>query len=180
MDQATDSLARWRHNIHMVSQLIQNDVSSTKVRVPIPTPSCDRAYARSCTPISAIARGHTYMANYSHPIYLPPSATYPTLLPSFPPLNHSPSPPPSLFPFPSHHLHHTHTHSHPPSQVRLFLKRGLSVHYLLPAPVVDYIEEHHLYQDDTSERRKSDSFSGSSSGKPQPPTPTADGPCAQA
>ncbi|KAL1736402.1 hypothetical protein EV714DRAFT_242924 [Schizophyllum commune] len=94
MDQATDSLARWRHNIHMVSQLIQNDVSSTKVR--------------------------------------------------------------------------------------LFLKRGLSVHYLLPAPVVDYIEEHHLYQDDTAERRKSDSFSGSSSGKPQPPAPTADGPCAQA
>ncbi|KAL1745040.1 hypothetical protein HDZ31DRAFT_63528 [Schizophyllum fasciatum] len=89
MDQATDSLARWRHNIHMVHQLIQNDVSSTKVR--------------------------------------------------------------------------------------LFLKRGLSVHYLLPAPVVDYIEEHHLYQDDTAERRKSDTFTSS-----KPPPPAADGPCAQA
>ena len=83
MDQATDSLARWRHNIHMVSQLIQNDVSSTKVRVPIPVSSCDRPYARSCTPISAIARGQTYVANYSHPFYLPPFATYPILLPSF-------------------------------------------------------------------------------------------------
>lgn len=31
MDQATDSLARWRSNIHLISQLIQNDVSSTKV-----------------------------------------------------------------------------------------------------------------------------------------------------
>ncbi|KAF9012522.1 hypothetical protein BDQ17DRAFT_1344072 [Cyathus striatus] len=62
MDQATDSLAKWRHNIHMVSQLIQNDVSSTKVR--------------------------------------------------------------------------------------LFLRRGLSVRYLLPNAVVDYIEEHGLYQDE--------------------------------
>ena len=33
MDQATDSLARWRNNIHLISQLIQNDVSSTKVRL---------------------------------------------------------------------------------------------------------------------------------------------------
>ncbi|TFK82659.1 Nucleotidylyl transferase [Polyporus arcularius HHB13444] len=62
MDQAIDSLARWRHNIHLIHQLVQNDVSSTKVR--------------------------------------------------------------------------------------LFLRRGLSVRYLLPAPVVDYIEEHGLYMDD--------------------------------
>ncbi|CCM05875.1 uncharacterized protein FIBRA_08112 [Fibroporia radiculosa] len=62
MDQATDNLSRWRHNIHLVHQLIQNDVSSTKVR--------------------------------------------------------------------------------------LFLRRGLSVRYLLPAPVVDYIEQHGLYVDD--------------------------------
>jgi len=33
MDQATDSLAKWRDNIHLISQLIQNDVSSTKVRL---------------------------------------------------------------------------------------------------------------------------------------------------
>lgn len=62
MDQAIDSLARWRANIHLIHQLIQNDVSSTKVR--------------------------------------------------------------------------------------LFLRRGLSVRYLLPAPVVDYIEENGLYKDD--------------------------------
>lgn len=62
MDQATDSLAQWRHNIYLVPQLIQNDVSSTKVR--------------------------------------------------------------------------------------LFLRRGLSVRYLLPAAVVDYIEENDLYLDD--------------------------------
>lgn len=62
MDQATDSLARWRHNIHMIPQLVQNDVSSTKVR--------------------------------------------------------------------------------------LFLKRGLSVRYLLPAPVVTYIEENGLYTEE--------------------------------
>jgi nicotinamide mononucleotide adenylyltransferase len=64
MDQATDNLARWRNNIHLISQLIQNDVSSTKVR--------------------------------------------------------------------------------------LFLRRGLSVRYLLPAAVVDYIEENNLYLDDGS------------------------------
>jgi len=61
MDQATDSLARWRHNIHLIPQLIQNDVSSTKVR--------------------------------------------------------------------------------------LFLRRGMSIRYLLPAAVVAYIEENGLYVD---------------------------------
>ncbi|KDR75669.1 hypothetical protein GALMADRAFT_140292 [Galerina marginata CBS 339.88] len=64
MDQATDSLARWRSNIYLISQLIQNDVSSTKVR--------------------------------------------------------------------------------------LFLRRGLSVRYLLPNTVVDYIEQNGLYQDETT------------------------------
>ncbi|KAI1788434.1 Nucleotidylyl transferase [Ganoderma leucocontextum] len=62
VDQAIDTLARWRHNIHLIHQLVQNDVSSTKVR--------------------------------------------------------------------------------------LFLRRGLSVRYLLPAPVVDYIEQHGLYVDE--------------------------------
>ena len=61
-DQAIDALARWRHNIHLVHQLVQNDVSSTKVR--------------------------------------------------------------------------------------LFIRRGLSVRYLLPAPVVEYIEARGLYADD--------------------------------
>lgn len=70
MDQATEALARWRHNIFLVPQLIQNDVSSTKVR--------------------------------------------------------------------------------------LFLRRGLSVRYLLPAPVVDYIEQHDLYTEDASIHEKKD------------------------
>lgn len=70
MDHATESLARWRHNIFLVPQLIQNDVSSTKVR--------------------------------------------------------------------------------------LFLRRGLSVRYLLPAPVVEYIEEHGLYADDACSFDKKD------------------------
>ena len=64
MDQATNNLAHWRNNIHLIPQLIQNDVSSTKVR--------------------------------------------------------------------------------------LFLRRGLSVRYLLPSAVVDYIEENNLYLDDGS------------------------------
>jgi nicotinamide mononucleotide adenylyltransferase len=35
MDQALDSLARWRHNIHPIPQMVQNDVSSTKVRLSL-------------------------------------------------------------------------------------------------------------------------------------------------
>jgi nicotinamide mononucleotide adenylyltransferase len=74
MDQAIEHLARWRRNIHLINQLIQNDVSSTKVR--------------------------------------------------------------------------------------LFLKRGLSVRYLLPAPVVDYIERNNLYRDtDANSAVKNDDIS---------------------
>lgn len=80
MDQATDSLARWRNNIHLISQLIQNDVSSTKV----------------------------------------------CFSPLFP-----------LFLF-----------FNAINQVRLFIRRGLSVRYLLPANVVDYIEQNGLYLED--------------------------------
>jgi len=64
IDNAMEALARWRHNIFLMPQLIQNDVSSTKVR--------------------------------------------------------------------------------------LFIRRGLSVRYLLPAAVIDYIEENGLYADDAS------------------------------
>lgn len=65
---ATDALARWRHNIYLVPQMIYNDVSSTKVR--------------------------------------------------------------------------------------LFLRRGLSVRYLTPSCVIDYIEEHGLYLDENETRGK--------------------------
>lgn len=86
MDQAIDNLSRWRHNIHLIHQLIQNDVSSTKVR--------------------------------------------------------------------------------------LFLRRGLSVRYLLPSQVVDYIDEHGLYVDDgvvVTEKEKGKAKEGSAtSSKVQP------------
>jgi len=64
---ATDSLAPWRHNIYLIPQMIQNDVSSTKVR--------------------------------------------------------------------------------------LFLRRGLSVRYLIPACVINYIEENGLYLDEGGDVR---------------------------
>ncbi|KAL8766066.1 MAG: hypothetical protein Q9209_007032 [Squamulea sp. 1 TL-2023] len=62
IDDALAALTQWRHNIWVIQQLIQNDVSSTKIR--------------------------------------------------------------------------------------LFLKREMSVRYLVPAPVISYIEEHGLYDDD--------------------------------
>ena len=33
------------------------------------------------------------------------------------------------------------------TKIRLFLRRGMSVQYLIPAPVVEYIEQNHLYED---------------------------------
>ena len=34
------------------------------------------------------------------------------------------------------------------TKIRLFLRRGMSVQYLIPAPVVEYIEQNHLFGDD--------------------------------
>jgi nicotinamide mononucleotide adenylyltransferase len=34
------------------------------------------------------------------------------------------------------------------TKIRLFLRREMSVRYLIPAPIIDYIERHHLYEDD--------------------------------
>ena len=34
------------------------------------------------------------------------------------------------------------------TKIRLFLRRGMSVHYLIPAPVVEYIEQNHLFTED--------------------------------
>ncbi|KAJ5665791.1 Nicotinamide/nicotinic acid mononucleotide adenylyltransferase [Penicillium maclennaniae] len=62
IDEALASLQPWKDNIHVIQQLIQNDVSSTKIR--------------------------------------------------------------------------------------LFLRREMSVRYLIPVPVIHYIEQHHLYEDD--------------------------------
>lgn len=45
------------------------------------------------------------------------------------------------------------------TKIRLFLRRDMSVQYLVPAPVIEYIREHGLYEDDgnapnTQEREK--------------------------
>ena len=34
------------------------------------------------------------------------------------------------------------------TKIRLFLRRGMSVQYLIPAPVVEYIEQNHLFNED--------------------------------
>lgn len=34
------------------------------------------------------------------------------------------------------------------TKIRLFLRKEMSVQYLLPAPVIEYIEEHRLYEED--------------------------------
>ncbi|KAI9925186.1 hypothetical protein ASPWEDRAFT_176990 [Aspergillus wentii DTO 134E9] len=64
IDEALAALQQWKDNIHVIQQLIQNDVSSTKIR--------------------------------------------------------------------------------------LFLRRDMSVRYLIPVPVINYIEKHHLYEEDRS------------------------------
>lgn len=68
IDEALASLQPWKENIHVIQQLIQNDVSSTKIR--------------------------------------------------------------------------------------LFLRREMSVRYLIPVPVIRYIEQHHLYEDDGTSNEK--------------------------
>jgi nicotinamide mononucleotide adenylyltransferase len=44
-------------------------------------------------------------------------------------------------------------------QVRLFLRRGLSVRYLLPTVVVDYIEQNGLYLEEGANNASSTSYS---------------------
>jgi nicotinamide mononucleotide adenylyltransferase len=34
------------------------------------------------------------------------------------------------------------------TKIRLFLRRAMSIQYLIPAPVIEYIEQHGLYQED--------------------------------
>lgn len=36
------------------------------------------------------------------------------------------------------------------TKIRLFLRREMSVRYLIPVPVIHYIEQHHLYEDEGS------------------------------
>jgi len=39
------------------------------------------------------------------------------------------------------------------TKIRLFLRREMSVQYLIPAPVIEYIEEHGLYIEDGNHQR---------------------------
>lgn len=51
------------------------------------------------------------------------------------------------------------------TKIRLFLRRGMSVHYLLPDSVIRYIEQNHLYVDDHKDKTAAGSDAD---------TPTAD------
>ena len=57
-------------------------------------------------------------------------------------------------------------------KVRLFIRRGLSVRYLLPIAVIEYIERHNLYLDegstDTSRSPKDNAPKGQSGESPHP------------
>jgi nicotinamide mononucleotide adenylyltransferase len=57
------------------------------------------------------------------------------------------------------------------TKIRLFLRRKMSVRYLIPAPVIEYIEQHDLYADDgaTSNTHEKDG-NGKSSGTASPAT----------
>lgn len=56
------------------------------------------------------------------------------------------------------------------TKIRLFLRREMSVRYLIPVPVIRYIEDHHLYEDDTAQNINS---TGSVKGKATSSTATA-------
>jgi len=40
------------------------------------------------------------------------------------------------------------------TKIRLFLRREMSVRYLIPSPVIHYIEQHRLYEDDGTSNEK--------------------------
>lgn len=40
------------------------------------------------------------------------------------------------------------------TKIRLFLKRDMSIQYLIPEPVIHYIEQNRLYTDEESSRTK--------------------------
>jgi nicotinamide mononucleotide adenylyltransferase len=56
------------------------------------------------------------------------------------------------------------------TKIRLFLRRAMSVQYLIPAPVIEYIEANGLFEDDgaSSTRRKGKSKDTESSGRASP------------
>ncbi|KAK3939076.1 nicotinamide-nucleotide adenylyltransferase [Diplogelasinospora grovesii] len=59
------------------------------------------------------------------------------------------------------------------TKVRLFLKKDLSVRYLIPDPVVEYIEEHRLFQGPRDETNKGKAPDGKNDQQPQPSSSAA-------
>lgn len=55
------------------------------------------------------------------------------------------------------------------TKIRLFLKRGMSVQYLIPAPVVEYIEQNHLFVEENKQSNPSPPNTNGDKGK-QPET----------
>lgn len=46
------------------------------------------------------------------------------------------------------------------TKIRLFLKRDMSIQYLIPEPVIRYIDQHRLYVDDDAKPGHKDQESG--------------------
>lgn len=42
------------------------------------------------------------------------------------------------------------------TKIRLFIRRDMSIRYLVPEPVVQYIEDHNLYDEDGAQSTHSD------------------------
>jgi len=59
------------------------------------------------------------------------------------------------------------------TKVRLFLKKDLSVRYLIPDPVVEYIEEHGLFQEEQSSKKKNNDASSTGGKDKEKEKPTA-------
>ncbi|TVY22764.1 Nicotinamide/nicotinic acid mononucleotide adenylyltransferase, partial [Lachnellula hyalina] len=56
------------------------------------------------------------------------------------------------------------------TKIRLFLRKELSIRYLIPSPVINYIEEHNLYQEDgiSSMKEKGNAEATQNSGRTSP------------
>ncbi|TVY16736.1 Nicotinamide/nicotinic acid mononucleotide adenylyltransferase [Lachnellula arida] len=56
------------------------------------------------------------------------------------------------------------------TKIRLFLRKELSIRYLIPSPVINYIEEHNLYQEDgiSSMKDKGNAEGTQNSGRTSP------------
>lgn len=54
------------------------------------------------------------------------------------------------------------------TKIRLFLRREMSVQYLIPAPVIEYIEQNGLYEEDGASSVGKGKSKGESSGRASP------------